>query len=91
NLARGMRDTSCISICPRGTSVDAGGLGYDPQGYRCVLPTYNDASTKEGYPGCSTGANPVDGWGWMKDAAICNQYTIGSQQFQESGGCSCRA
>ncbi|HYX38465.1 MAG TPA: hypothetical protein VE954_35630 [Oligoflexus sp.] len=36
NLARGMRDTSCISICPRGTSVDAGGLGYDPQGYRCA-------------------------------------------------------
>jgi len=90
NLARGVGASSCVSICPRGTDVDSSGLGYDPDGYRCVLPVYNDPTTKDGYPACTPDANPVNGWGWIKDADICNQFTIGSQQYQESNGCSCR-
>ncbi len=91
NLARGQRAATCVSICPRGTAVDGNSMGTDPQGYRCVLPTYVEPSGKEGYPSCTAGANPVDGWGWIKDASICNQYMIGQKQYQESAGCSCRA
>ncbi len=90
SMAQGGKAEDCVYICPRGTSVNADRLGRDPQGFSCYLPVYNESSGLDGYPACTADANPSGGWGWIKDGAICGRYTIGSDQYAQQGGCSCK-
>jgi hypothetical protein len=90
NLLLGTSADACVYICPRATTVGADRLGYDPDGYRCFLPENSESSGLQGFPKCTANSNPKDGWGWIQDAAICQLYTIGNQQYKESSGCSCK-
>jgi mannan endo-1,4-beta-mannosidase len=80
--------SSCITVCPKGTQVDGGRLGVDPEGYRCYLPEALPVPPTP-FPVCDNDSAQANGWGWSKTEALCLAHPEAALQFPKFGGCSC--
>ncbi len=81
---------SCVSICPKNTSVGQDRLGKDSEGKLCYLPELIANSPAELFPACDNGSADSSGWGWTTNKELCMAHRESAKQFPSLGGCSCK-